>query len=153
MSETIQLRQVNPDVTNKMARFDEDDVYGYLSREVAERLGEFIEVTVSEEAEVNARQSGTTTNYTVFETPGEAVVGFGVSKEILSDVAGDETPDSIGLNFSESDEDTYEEATAEETDEEEIEGLIAGSDDSEDDSEEEEEVEISDEELDLVDAE
>ncbi len=162
MSQTIQLRQENPEEEEKMAKLEEpdNDVYGYLSRNVADQLGEYMALTVSDEAEVTANFQKSTTNYVVFETPGGAVVGLGIHKSIVEDVHGidltgdepDGAPESIGLAFAASTEDEWEEAEA--VDEEEVEALIVGGGDDGDESEEEEEiVEISDEELDLVDAE
>lgn len=152
MSQTIQLRQENPDEEEKMAKLEEPDnrVYGYLKRSVANQLGNFFEVTISEEADVTASEQKTTSNYGVYETPGGAVVGLGVNKDILESFTDeDETPDSIGLTFAASDEESYEEVVTEleEEAEDEEEALISGESDSD---ESEEEIEISDEELDLV---
>lgn len=148
MSQTIQLRQSNPDEEEKMAKLEEpdNDVYGYLSREVADQVGEFMEVDISEEAAVEATLDKETKNFGVYKTSGGAIVGFGVQKDILESVTDtEEPPESIGLAFSPSTEEDYEEA--ESVDEDEIEGLLSG------DDSEEEEIEISDEELDLVEAE
>ena len=153
MSQTIQLQQENPEETEKMANFDEDDVYGYLARSVAEQLGEYIEAIISEEADVMAELQKTTKNYAVYETPGGAVVSFGISKSVLDDVTGDEAPETIGLSFAPSSEEEYGEAEG--VDEDEVDGLLGGGDDDSDDDEPsaedeaEEIVEISDEELDL----
>lgn len=161
MSETIQLRQTNPEENDKMANLEEpdNDVYGYLSRDAADQLGEYMELEVSEEAEVEADLDGVTGqgtgNYATFETPGGAVVGFGIHLDVLADVTGEETerdedgnvtnaPESIGLTFRPSTQDDYEES--EEVDEEEISGLVDG----ESDESEEEEVEVADEEIGLV---
>jgi hypothetical protein len=162
-STTEQLRQKNPDESEKMAKLDhqDGDVYGYLSRNVADQLGEYLSLTISEEADVMAEADGVTGsgsgNFVTFETPGGAVVGLGIHHDLWSEVLGTEVerdddgnvtnaPDSIGLEFAASDEDAWEEAG--EADPEEVEGLIAG--DDSDDSDDEEEVEIEDEELDLV---
>lgn len=163
---TTQLRQTNPEENDSMAKLEEPDgdVYGYLSREVADQLGEFMELTISEEAEVMAQLDGVTGsgsgNFGRFETPGGAVVGFGVANDLWSEVIGEEVerdddgnvtnaPSAIGLTFSSSDEESYEDA--ESADEEEVEALIAGSGSESDGSEgEEEEVEIADEEIGLV---
>lgn len=167
MSETIQLRQENPEESENMAKLEEPDneVYGYLSRNAADQLGEHMELEISEEAEVEAQfdgvtGSGGTGNYARFETPGGAVTGLGIHNDLWSDVLGTEVerdeddavtnaPESIGLSFAPSTEEDYEEAEA--ADEEEVAALVGGSDDDSED--EEEEVEISDEEIGLVDAE
>ena len=51
MTETIQLRQKNPEETEKMAQFespDGDDVCAsYISRKIAEAVGEYAAVTIS----------------------------------------------------------------------------------------------------------
>jgi hypothetical protein len=158
MSQKIQLRQENPEETEKMAQFESPDgdaiCASYIDRSVADQLGEYAEVTVSDEADVNATLSKTTANYGVYETPGGAVTGLYISRDTLAEIAGDdEVPENIGLSFAPSSEDEFEEADA--VDEDEIDGLLAGdSDDSDDDEpsaedEAEEMVEISDEELDL----
>jgi len=151
MSETIPLRQQNLEATEKMAQFESPDgdaiCASYVDRSVADQLGEFAEVTVSEEADVNANLSKTTANYAVYETPSGAVTGLYISHDTLEEMGEEEAPESVGLAFAPSTEEEWEEA--EEVDEDEVDGLLAGSDESD----EEEEVEISDEELDLVDAE
>lgn len=164
MSETIQLRQKNPDESDKMAKLDtpDGDLYGYLSREVADQLGEFMELTISEDegqmAELDGVTGSGTGNYATFDTPGGAIVGLGIHNDLWSDVFDTEierdeddnvtnAPESVGLLFASSTEDDYE--AAEEVDEEEIEALVAGG--SEEEETEEETVEISDEELALVD--
>lgn len=171
MSETtIQLRQENPEETDKMAKVEhpDTDVYGYLSRKVADQLGEYFELTLSDDADVMAELDGVTGsgsgNYATFETPGGAIVGFGIHNDLWSEVLGEEVerdgddnvtnaPESIGMKFSASSEEAYEDA--QEADEEEVAGLIAESNEnSEDESDDEAEVvEISDEELDIVDEE
>lgn len=162
MTQTTQIRQENPDETDSMASIEhpDNDVYGYLSREVADQLGEYMELTLSEEAEVEASLDTVTGkgsgNYARYETPGGAVVGFGISLDVLEEVFDIEVerdengvvqnaPESVGMVFAPSTEDDYEEAQA--TDEEEAEALVAG---VSDESDEEEEVEISDEEIGLV---
>jgi hypothetical protein len=150
MSQTIQLRQQNLDATEKMAQFESPDgdaiCASYIDRSVADQLGEFAEVTISEDADVMAELDNETTNYAVYETPGGAVTGLYISRDTLAEMAEDgDVPESIGLSFAPSSEDEWEEA--EEVDEDEVSGLLADSEESDDD---EEEVEISDEELDLV---
>ena len=164
MSQNIQLRQQNLDETEKMAQFESPDgdaiCASYIDRSVADQLGEFAQVTISDEANVNAELSKTTTNYGVYETGGGAVTGLYVSHDTLAEVHGGEAnaenaPESIGLAFSPSTEDEWDEA--EEVDEDEVEGLLAGTDDSDDSDEDEttaddeadELLEIDDDELDL----
>jgi len=154
MSQTIEVRQQNLDATDSMAQFEspdsEDVCASYLSRNVADSLGEFATLTISDEAQVTAERQKETANYAVYETAGGAVTGLYIARELLVNDE-DETPESIGLEFAESDEESFEEAQAEreEEAEEEAEGLLADSSDDSDD-EAEEEVEISDEELDLT---
>jgi hypothetical protein len=127
------------------------DVYGVISQAVAEQLGEFFEVTVTDSDDVvQAELTGETKNFGKFETPNGAAYGIGIRRDILEDVTGEELPESVGMQFSSSDEAAYEDAleAIDESEEEEAAALVADSDESEDD--EEEEVEITDEELDLV---
>lgn len=154
MSETIELRQKNPDESEKMAKLahPDNDVYGYISRPVADKLGEYLTLTVSEEAEVTATKDKSTKNFGVYETAGGHVVGLGIRKDVLESVFGEfeDVPESIGLQFEPSDEEAYDDAHTEELDEEEEDALIAGLGGSDESDDEEEEVEISDEELNLV---
>lgn len=162
MSETIQIRQKNPEESDNMAKLtDADgDVYGYLSRQVSDELGEYMSMTVSEEADVTASLDGVTGNgsgnFATFETPGGAVVGLGISLDVLEGVLGftverdgddvvQNAPESVGLSFASSTEEDFEES--EQADEEEVAALVGGSDSDESEDESEEEVEISDEEL------
>lgn len=163
MSQNIQLRQQNPEEEDKMAQFESPDgdaiCASYVARSVAEQLGEYAQVTVSDDAEVTASLNKTTTNYGVYETPGGAVTGLYVSHDALTSIHGGESdaenaPESIGLSFAPSSEDEWEEADT--VDEDEVDGLLADSDDSDEqeaEAEEEEEaeelVEIDDDELDL----
>jgi hypothetical protein len=172
MSQTIQIRQKNPNESENMANLDsESDVYGYLSRTLGDKLGEYIEVTLSAEDGTEVPASGVTGsgsgNYVTFDTPGDNIVGFGVHLDILSDVLGIEferdedgnvlnAPESVHMAFSPSTEEDYEEAG--EADEDEAEALIAGDASSDEDetdpSEEAEElVELEADDLDVVDAE
>jgi hypothetical protein len=154
MSQTIEVRQQNLDATDSMAQFEspdsEDVCASYLSRNVADSLGEFASLTISDDAEVTAERQKETANYAVYETAGGAVTGLYISHSVFDEDA--ESPESIGLEFAESDEETFEEAQAEREEEaaDEAEGLLADSGDDEDDSDDEEEVEISDEELELT---
>jgi len=155
MSQTIEVRQQNLDATDSMAQFEspdsEDVCASYLSRNVADSLGEFASLTITDDAEVTAERQKETANYAVYETAGGAVTGLYIARELLADDEG-ETPESIGLEFADSDEETFEEAQAERDEEaaDEAEGLLADSGDDEDDSDDEEEVEITDEELELT---
>lgn len=143
---TLNVRQENPEETDSMASLEEpdNDVYGYLSRKVSGQLGEFMEVTISQEADVTATLDGVTGkgsgNYARYETPGGAIVGFGISLDVLADVFDisierddddivQNAPESVGLTFAQSTEEEYEDA--QEADEEEVDGLLAdaGSDD------------------------
>ena len=151
MSQNIEVRQQNLDETDSMAQFESpnsDDVCAsYLSRNVADQIGEYATLTISEDAEVTAERQKETSNYAVYETAGGHVTGLYLSRDLFD---GDESPESIGLTFFESDQESFEYAQAERNEEaeEEAEGLLAGSDDTDDSDEEE--VEISDEELDLA---
>jgi len=162
MSQTIQIRQQNPEETENMAKLDsESDVYGYLSRHLADQLSEYIEVTLSDDDGTEVPADGVTGkgsgNYVTFESAGGNIVGFGVHLDILEDVLGftverddgnvTNAPESVNMAFSPSTEDDYEEAAT--ADEDEAEALIAGDTDDSDDEEAEELVDISDEELDL----
>jgi hypothetical protein len=127
---------------------DGDTIVGmYVSSGAADSIGEFGEVSVSDSAEVEATLDKTTTNYGVFSTSGGAISGMYVSHELLSELFdeydADESVDSIGLTISPSDEDSFEESAG--VDEAEEEALVADGDS------EEEEVDISDEEVGLVD--
>jgi hypothetical protein len=168
---TVELRQTNTEDTDSMAQFEspEGDAIcaSYIDRQVADQLGEYASLTISDEAEVAANLSNISGsgsgNYAVFETPGGAVTGLYISHDTWADALGTEVerddddnvvnaPESLGLEFSPSDEDSFEAATS--APDEEVEGLLAGGDGSDeqeaDDSDDEEEVEISDEELGLV---
>lgn len=168
MSQNIELRQKNPDESENMAKLaDADgDVYGYLSRQVSDQLGEYMTMTVSAEADVTGTLDGVTGsgsgNFATFETPGGAVVGLGIALDLLESILDFEVerdeddivqnaPESIGLAFAASDEESFEQS--EQADEEEVAALLGGGDDDSDEAgaeDEAEEVEISDEELDLV---
>lgn len=156
MSETtIEIRQQNPDETDNMAQFESPDservCASYVGRSVADDLGEFATLSITDDADVQAQLDNTTANYAVYETPQGLVTGLYVSRDEFD---GEEPPESIGLALSQSDESAFEEAaeSASEAEEDEAEGLLAsGSDSDESDESDDEEVEISDEELDLVD--
>lgn len=172
MSQTIQIRQQNPDETENMAKLDsEADVYGYLSRHLADQLGEYIAVELSQDDGTEVPADGVTGsgsgNYVTFETSGGNIVGFGIHLDILEDVLGftverdDEgnvtnAHESVNMAFSPSTEDEYEDAAS--ADEDEAEALIAGGsasdeadeeDATDEEAEAEELVEIDDDELDI----
>jgi hypothetical protein len=172
---TIQVTQ--DDSTENYAVYesaDGDTIVGmYVEQSIAETLGEFAAVTISDaesaDEEATADKSKDTTNYGVFELP-PAVTGMYVSHDALdseeSDEGGPVAPDSIGLELAPSDEETFEaslpdlddqsdalvsgesddsdeEEDDEATAEEQAEALVSGADDSS------ENVEIEDEEIGL----
>lgn len=129
------------------------DVYGVISQAVAEQLGEYFTITVTDDEDaVQAERTGETKNFGKYETPGRSVYGLGISKQLLENVFG-EVPETVGLSFASSSQEDYEDAMEEleESQEEEAAALVGGS--GSDDSEDEEAVEISDEELNIVDGE
>lgn len=145
----------------------------YVANEVAERLGEFAQVTLSEDGneDATAEKQKDTSNYGVFELP-PAITGMYVSHGVLD---SDETedgpvaPDEVTLQLEPSDEETFENSLpdvedqadslvsgADESDEsdepsteEQAEALVGDASESEDSDSEP--VEISDEELGLED--
>lgn len=172
MSQTIQIRQQNPAESENMAKLDsESDVYGYLSRHLADRLGEYLEVELSQDDGTDVPADGVTGsgsgNYVTFESPGENIVGFGVHLSILEDVLGftverdedgnvENAPESVSMEFRPSTEEDYDDAAS--ADEDEAEALIGGeADDESDESTDSEEeaddlVEIEADDLEMVDA-
>lgn len=106
-----------------MAKLEEPDneVYGYLAREAADRLGEYISLSFGEGAEATLQK--TTSNYGVYETPGGAVVGLGIRKSILEGLDGEDVPETINIKFAASSEDEWDEADS--VDEEEVSALVA----------------------------
>lgn len=151
MSQTIEVRQQNPEQTENMAQYESPNeeaiCASYVSRAVADQLGEFAALTITDEADVTAALSKTTANYAVYETAGGSVTGLYVNRDQFD---GEEPPEEIGLEFDQSTEEAFEDAreAIEDEAEEEAEGLLASSDDA--DESEDDEVEISDEELDLT---
>jgi len=128
---------------------DGDTIVGmYVSNGAADDIGEYGSLTVSAEGGVTASLNKTTTNYATFETAGGAISGMYVSHDLLADLFdeydSDEGVAEISLIIEPSTEDAFE---AEQVVDEEEEGLVEGSDDG---SDEEEVVEISDEEVGLV---
>lgn len=125
MTTTIQLRQKNPEETDKMAKIDSpEDVYGYLSRNITDSTGEYLEVRLGGDG-VEIPATGVTGNgsgnYVTFEEPGGNIVGFGVHLSILEELLDFEVerdsdgnvlnaPESIAMKFAESSEEAYEEA-------------------------------------------
>lgn len=143
---------------------DGDTIVGmYVSQGAADAVGEFATLTISEDADVTATVDKQTTNYVVYSTEDGAVSGMYVSRDLLQetfDLDEDEDgdtifPESIGLTLAESDEEAFEADDGPVADPEEEAALVEGSVDtgeSESESEsEDEEVEISDEEVGLVD--
>lgn len=163
MNATIQIRQQNPDESENMAKLDsESDVYGYLSRHLADKLGEYMEVEISQDDGTEVPADGVTGsgsgNFVTFESDGGNIVGFGVHLDILADVLDTEferdadgnvtnAPESVSMTFRPSTEEDYEDADT--ADEDEAEALISLGEDSDESSQEDEAEEITDEELDL----
>ena len=128
---------------------DGDTIVGmYVSNGAADDIGEYGSLTVSAEGGVTASLNKTTTNYATFETAGGAISGMYVSHDLLAELFdeydSDEGVAEISLTIESSTEDAFEEERVDEVEEESI---VAGSDDG---SDEEEVVEISDEEVGLV---
>lgn len=152
----LNIHQTNTDETDSMAKIEEPDnqVYGYIARDVADELGEYMTLTISEDEgapvvldAVTGKGSG---NYAKFETPGGAIVGFGVHHDVWTEVLGEDVerdddgnvtnaPEGLSFQFEESSEEEYEESQA--VPEDEVNALLGGSDEDED----EEEVEVEDE--------
>jgi len=129
---------------------DGDTIVGmYVSNGAADDIGEYGSLTVSAEGGVTASLNKTTTNYATFETAGGAISGMYVSHDLLAELFdeydSDEGVAEISLTIEPSTEDAFEAEQG--VDEAEEESLVAGSDDE---SDEEEVVEISDEEVGLV---
>lgn len=161
MVETIQARDAKFDQEDTEGSIQsasdespsgETDVYGVISQAVAEQLGEYFTITVTDDDDaVMAERTGETKNFGKYETPGRSVYGLGISQDMLESIF-DEVPETVGLSFSPSTQEEYEAAMEEleESQEEEAAELVAGGSDEPDESET---VEISDEELDLVESE
>ena len=129
---------------------DSDTIVGmYVSNGAADDIGEYGSLTVSDEGGVTASLNKTTTNYATFETAGGAISGMYVSHDLLAELFdgydSDEGVAEISLIIEPSTEDAFEAEQG--VDEAEEESLVAGSGDG---SDEEEVVEISDEEVGLV---
>ena len=92
----LNIHQTNTDETDSMAKIEEPDnqVYGYISRDVADELGEYMVLTISEDDGAPVVLDGVTGkgsgNYAKFETPGGAIVGFGVHNDVWSEVTDSE---------------------------------------------------------------
>ena len=130
---------------------DGDTIVGmYVSNGAADDIGEYGTLTVSDEGGVTALLNKTTANYATFETAGGAISGMYVSHHLLSELFdeydSDEGVADIGLTIEPSDEESFEKEQG--VDEAEEESLVAGATDA--NEEEEEVVEISDEEVGLV---
>lgn len=168
MTETIQLRQ-DGEPSENTTQYESPDVQPrqavcamYLANQIADQFDEFVEMEVSDDADVEATLTKITGsdddgNYAVYETAGGSITGLYLSHDALSGVHDGEAspenaPDSVGLTLRQSDSDAFEDAEDNGVDEEEADALVAGSGESEsDDEDESEEVEISDEEVGLVD--
>lgn len=167
-NETIEMRQVSE--SGDYTVYDGPTVAGVQALKglavidsAAEKLGDYMTVELSDEAEVTLvpeKFTGATGRYA---TEGGAIRHAYFHPSVLEPFGFEQTegedgeqevtlPESIGITLSPSSEDAYE-ASVEEAQadaEDEAEGLVSG--DSEADSDEET-VEISDEEAGLVDAE
>lgn len=165
MSETVQLRQASDDNSGNTTEYESPDIGTqaicamYLANEIASQFDEFIEVELSESAVVNATLDNVSNkgsgNYAVFSTPGDSITSLYVSHDTWTEVFDEEVetdedgnvlnaPESIGVSIDTSDGESFESIGASE---DEADALIAGS--ASDDSEEES-VEVSDEEVGLV---
>lgn len=164
MSETVQLRQ-DGEPSENTTQYESPDTGGtqavcafYLANQVAEQFAEHIELEVSEEGDVEATFDKVTGknddgNYAVYSTAGGAITSLYLSHDLWSSVTGEDpdpenAPESVGVVIRASDEDAFEDAEG--VDEEEVEALVGGESDG--DESDEEEVEISDEEVGLVDS-
>lgn len=121
---TTLLRQTNPEDTDSMAQYESPngDVVcaSYVDRTVSDQIGEYAELTVSEEGDnATGHLSNETKNYAVFETPGGAITGLYVA---LSEFDG-EVPTSVDLSLASADEEAWEEEAG--VDEEEADALLA----------------------------
>lgn len=173
MTENATIQVTETDSTENYRIFesaDGDTIVGmYVADEVAEQLGEFAAVTISDEGseDATAEKKKDTTNYGVYELP-PAITGMYVSHDVLDSEEteeGDlEAPESVVLQLAPSDEETFEnslpdaeeqadalvEGDSEDEEEEEAsaeeqaEALVGG---GSDESDEDEEVEIADEEI------
>lgn len=162
---TIHLRQTSDATDSSMAQYESPDAdaicASYVSQQIAGSLGEYAELEIeSDEAAVPLKLDGVSGanddgNYAVYDTPGGNLTGVYISHEALAEVHGNEAspenaPESVNVALSPSSEDEFEEAAgSDEPDENEADALLSGtSEDS--DSDDEQEVEVSDEELNLV---
>lgn len=152
----LNIHQTNTDETDSMAKIEEPDnqVYGYIARDVADELGEYMTLTISEDEgapvvldSVTGKGTG---NYAKYETPGGAIVGFGVSHDVWTEVLGEDVerdsddfvtnaPESLSFQFEESSEEEYEESQA--VPEDEVNALLGGGSDSDEGDSDEPEVE------------
>lgn len=131
---TIEVRQQNPDETDSPAQYEspesEDVCASYFSRQVSEQLGEYASLTISDSASVEAQLDYDTKNYAIYETPSGVVEGLYISHDVFTEDT--ESPESIGLTLSESDEEAFDESMMDEQEaaEQEADALLGGSDDS-----------------------
>lgn len=159
---TIYARDGKADESDKEASIQtasdetgDTDMYGVMSRDVADQLGEYFTLTLTDDSDdVQLEQVDETKNFLKFETPGQQVYGVGIARDLLNDVFGEEAS-SVGVQFAPSDEEAYQAQVDEIEDaaDEEAEALVVGgdaddgSDSSESDDEAENLVEISDGEI------
>lgn len=141
---TIQVTQDNSTENYEVYESaDGDTIVGmYVESSIAEQLGEFAAVTISdaESADENAtaEKKKDTSNYGVFELP-PAVTGMYVSHDALdseeSEEGDREAPESVGLSLAPSDEETFENSLPDV--DEQADALVSGdeSDESEEESE------------------
>ena len=120
---------------------DGDTIVGmYVESGIAETLGEFASVTISDaddaDESATADKNKDTSNYGVYELP-PAITGMYVSHDALESEEGDdgfEAPDSIGLSLAPSDEETFEASLPDLDDQSDA--LISGGDDSDEEESE-----------------
>ena len=119
---------------------DGDTIVGmYVESGIAETLGEFASVTISDaddaDESATADKNKDTSNYGVYELP-PAITGMYVSHDALESEETDdgfEAPDSIGLALAPSDEETFEASLPDLDDQSDA--LISGDDSDEEESE------------------
>lgn len=119
---------------------DGDTIVGmYVESGIAETLGEFASVTISDaddaDESATADKNKDTSNYGVYELP-PAITGMYVSHDALESEETDdgfEAPDSIGLSLAPSDEETFEASLPDLDDQSDA--LISGDDSDEEESE------------------
>lgn len=147
-STTIQAKQSN--TTENYAVYDSPDgdepqqmVGTYITEQVAEQLGEHIEVELSEgEGDgLSLTQDKETSSFVVFSSDADAVEAAYISHEVLDEIGAD-AESTLNMQARSSDEEAFEQALDEQTvsedeTEQEADALLAGPSASENDSEEE----------------